>query len=267
MTVLVTPLVFVYGLHWSDPYKSSLVGSIILKYGPIGIIQEGTKSKSFGTMSIKILLLLFNHYVWVVGLYGFGLFVNWFHVLAIFVLRFSLKKFLRSCLKVGNPFPIARDTLVYREIQVLSILNNAINQGVVLFVTTGAIFLLAQSLTAIIKLEWRLENVLVVSLFGMIFMDGVMFLLVCVGGMVAPNVISKQVLEALTRRCAQNGIGRLGGRYCYKWLQLYIKSCWTIKVKIGKDNFLEELTPLICVNLAITLAVNMLLLTCPHKQL
>ncbi|CAL8146090.1 unnamed protein product [Orchesella dallaii] len=265
ITVTLTPLVFVYGLHWSDSNKSSLVGSVMLKYGKINMETEDTLKTSV-KMILKVFLFLFNHYLWAAGLYALAVFMNWFHNLGTFILRCSLKKYLHNCLHNGKVYPTAQETLVYREIQVLSILNNIINQTVIFVLTTGVIFLLALCLTATIRLEWHMEHMLAVAFFGIISIDCFLFLLVCVGGMVGPYVESRKALETLKRQHPSSGFARRGSRYSFRWLQRYVKSCFLIKVKMGKDNFLEELTPLNCVNLAISVTVNILLLTVSHKE-
>ncbi|CAL8146084.1 unnamed protein product [Orchesella dallaii] len=177
-----------------------------------------------------------------------------------------LQTYVHNCLHNGKVYPTAQETLVYREIQVLAILNNIINQSAIFVLTAGVIVLLALCLTATIRLEWHMENIFAVAFFGIMSIDCFLFLLVCVGGMVSPYVESRKALETLKRQRPKNEFVRRGSRYCYRWLQTYVKSCFLIKVKMGKDNFLEELTPLNCVNLAINVTVNILLLTVSHKK-
>jgi len=162
------------------------------------------------------------------------------------------------CLAHPQKIPSAKQSLIYREIQVLSTLNNCINKTVVLIMTLAGITFSAISLTVLVKLKWTKDNLFTLSYFTLLLCDTVPFLLVCVGGMVGSYVASKNVIAAFTSRIL-NQPPNITARHCHRWFGRYVKSLLPIKIKIGDNNFLEELTALKCVDVALNLAINVLL--------
>jgi len=119
---------------------------------------------------------------------------------------------------------------------------------------------------ALVKLKVSLDNFYALRYFGLVAIDAVMFLLVCVGGMISPYLESKKVLQTLNtsmHTLPQYVVG--AGKHSHRWLKRYIRSLSLIKVMIGDSNFLEERTALRCVDVSITLAVNFLLLLSSGK--
>lgn len=74
-TTIIFPIVFVYGLHWGNPCKVTLLGfGLISECGGSG--QDGPHQSWFQvvwTAALKIIVFILNHWFWSSGLHG-GLF-------------------------------------------------------------------------------------------------------------------------------------------------------------------------------------------------
>jgi len=154
-------------------------------------------------------------------------------------------------------------TKLYREIQVLGVLNNCILKTSTLVLTLIVIFLVASSITLFVKLDRSLENALALAFFLLVGIQSFIFLLICLGGMSGPYVESGKVIETFKREvlCTKTKPG-----FEYKWLQRFVRSCAPVKVKIGENNFIERETPLKCVDVAFNITLNLLLLSAPATK-
>lgn len=85
VTGILLPITFVYGLHWRNPCKAALAGSLLLK--------ECSRAEGPGPNKIfaKVVILLFNHWLWA---FGYG--VTVFAIGAVQILgAMSLRDYLR----------------------------------------------------------------------------------------------------------------------------------------------------------------------------
>lgn len=68
--IVSVPFVFVYGIHWSDPCKPSLVGYFMLLECQLGSASLATRHWFWGFVGVfqKVALLCLNHYFWAFGI-------------------------------------------------------------------------------------------------------------------------------------------------------------------------------------------------------
>jgi len=93
VSVIVLPPVFVYGLHFINPCKVSLVGSILIpqcRDGGEDLSSSNGLLKALVNVFVKFSLLLVNHYMLAIGLFVAILMVCWIWILGIVLLRQQL---------------------------------------------------------------------------------------------------------------------------------------------------------------------------------
>lgn len=249
-----------YGFHWGEPCKASLTGYWILPE-----CHGGMKS-SWMNILIKQGLLLGNIAFLLFGAHGTIHVTAILQCLGTMILLDCLKIFCVRVSKNGSPQGSQDAYLVFRKIQVLGNLNNAIQQGVM---STGiliaAVIFHASSLTMIVLVtkesHWNEDSQLLTSFAFFILIAIVMLLAICVmyGCMSMLFIEYKLIFRELKRheiKLLETGVFRR----LKAWRAGFVKSCSPIQVKFGLNNFVEELTPLNAVNYALSLAVNMLLL-------
>jgi len=104
----------------------------------------------------------------------------------------------------------------------------------------------------LIKLHWNSSNLIALFIFTSCSTNGLLVLMICLGGMVAIRSKSKKVLQE--NKVMQGETQRESKIYRKFW-----QSCPIIKIKFGAQNFVEELTPLNCLDFTVNLAVQFLL--------
>lgn len=152
----------------------------------------------------------------------------------------------------------------YRQIHILAKLGNDVQQ-MTLTVGTIALGIISQpiSLVALIRLQYSASTLIPFMFVGLTFLETVLFMVVCVGGWSGSGIYqeSKVLLRAYNRHIVEfTAIGEWTGNR-NRWAQRFIKSCQLIKIRFGSLNFIEERTPLNCLDFANNLTVELLLLT------
>ncbi|CAL8067934.1 unnamed protein product [Orchesella dallaii] len=235
----ITPAAFI-SLHWNNPCKGAILAWRVL---PECYIDESVE------LGYKFLLQLF------MGTTKFGLlFLNFL----IYTHGLTDSRF-----KETNSTKVA-NTLAYRKLQLLTTFSNLILQNSLLSVVLGTMYCVSVSITVLIQLELTSKNLLPIAYFAFLGWNCILFLTLSVGGpMVTIYLESKQFLLNCKRHCWYLGKKFVTPeqRLTKRWLQKFYKSCPPIKFKLGGSNFLEELTSLKCVDCAIQITIQILLLT------
>lgn len=93
LTMIGFPLAFVYGLHWIHPCKATLAGYwAILECGQNGtdlsVLLKATK------FSLKILVILINHWLWSITVHAGAFGVSVFHTLSVISVQQIMQRFV-----------------------------------------------------------------------------------------------------------------------------------------------------------------------------
>lgn len=252
-SALTYPTVFVYGFHWKNPCKPSLVGYWLIEE----CYSDRYKSYQFKEMwniFTKFSVLTMNQWMWTYALHTTAFCSCVFLTLAVSTIRSFIERYQHICAfnRSANNF----DKLaIYRYIQLLVDLNNEILQKSVMPVLiTGTTLVMGFSLATVVHTPWTLENILVLLLTFAEYMDCFLFQIFCLGGMAGVYKASK--VAFLNLKCQCGNISAVRNRM---WMRRFLKSCTVAKVKFGGNNFVEELTPLNTVGWAINISVQVLL--------
>ncbi|CAL8132214.1 unnamed protein product [Orchesella dallaii] len=231
---------FAVGLRLFDTCRGSIAGYWILPECHLSSSSFHANSNWTLNMAVKFVIFSINYVLWEFGMRA-GFCYLW-------TSNFVINREQKDTRNIGE---------IYRKIQVLAILNNAILKTAVLIFLVFPVFLLAISIAVLVKLDWNSDNVFVIVLFISMICDTIPELLICVGGAVGTYTESKTFL---TKLGVSNSDTNLYKGAEFRWLQRFRKSCPPIKIQFGPDNFLEELTPLNCLNSAVNLTMQLLLL-------
>lgn len=64
LTAVILPVCFVYGLHWNNPCKPSLVGYFLMPTCALESLPSGSFFLRVFLQGLKILMLIINHWTW-----------------------------------------------------------------------------------------------------------------------------------------------------------------------------------------------------------
>lgn len=252
LSAIVVPLGFVFGMHWRNPEeKSSLVGYWIL-----------TKANTFSGMFLKMAVFLVNYWSWqvtvpvTVFVYG-GI---------LMICSLLLIECIRTFWKVemaGNKSSLQK-AILYRRLQLISalqteILSECLLPTCMVMLTLGV----AIASATFVGLPWMNENFGIIVLAGYFSISCVLAMLIMVGCQAYVFEESNQMFKILDKyHIIVHGkmTKSIPGAEFKTQLQFW-KSCENlIKVKFGFNNYVESETPLNCLNWAVALAVQILLM-------
>ncbi len=249
--------IYVLAFHLINPCKLSLIGYFLLDECNNTTGPSSVKKYIFAIrIFIKIVLFLGN--IWV---YSFGLIGILFIFISNLVIGSSmtLENIKMFWKRLQNSTDIYRDSLVYRQFQIFNSLSNYLQTtclGVVVYTT---IFALSINLSLVIGFNnFPRENIssIMIGLFLIVAIENGVVILVIQGGLVSVYIASKRTI--LGAKHLELSIASNKNR---KWARKFWRSCEILKAKFGNGNFLEELTPLRCLDFAFGLTVQFLLLS------
>ncbi len=256
ITCVIFPPIYVLGVHWKYPCKPSLVGHFMLlecyQWQIYGIL--GTMLSIIGSIT-KLIIVLVNMWIWSFAVHGCTFIFSTVHIISTMMLHENVVHFWE---RYKNTRDIYKDAILYRQLQILNILYNKVQQtflGVFMLGVTLTLALNLSLLIGMIKGYYKESNLFMISINLIITIDAAAALLVIIGGMVSVYAESKRKLDNV-KRLGSN----FTSRFCRRWLRRYWRSCTILKTKFGDNNFLEESTPLTCLNLSFDVAVQFLLL-------
>lgn len=148
-------------------------------------------------------------------------------------------------------------TKQYRTFQVLEVFMNEVQQKVLVTDSISiAITLVPLTATMLIRIWQEGAQVVMASLLMFVLYVAVSVLLFMVGGMAGISVSSEMLLLQLRK-----GLIHVKRRTLKKTCRSFVNSCRPIYVKFGSLNYIEVLTALKCIDLAIQLTMQLLLVT------
>lgn len=262
-TALFIPIAFVFGLHWFQPCKPSLGGFWLLKECYLTPSTQNTFRNSFRNYGWKIGVFVVNYYFvaggiqvacFVVGVIQILVQMSMRSHICIFGALYSNKVFKMTSIDLYNK------ALIYREIQILGNLNNTVQRHLItpVFIVLA---LIVQGLSAyiLVRLTWSYENLIPLGMYTVLLVNCALAIIVCIGGMANIRVESVKILQEIRNHeiffvCRGHARGME-----FKWLRSYHRSCAPIQIKFG-TNFVEAKTPVRCMEVAVSITVNLLLL-------
>jgi len=258
LTGIFLPLVFVYGLHWWNPCKVSLAGYWLLsecRRNPDEKISIGLLVRMWKLL-VKSTIFLINHWIWAFQLHTIVYIVGVPQILCTLSLREYLLVFSDQFLSKRSKILVHEKCLLYRVIQILALWTNIILNRTLVSLISASITLLALGLAGFVRLEWSSSNLMPLVVSLIMVMDAGLAVVVLLGGMVGVYLESKRVFQILGERLSTD-LPRIERMY----LQKFYRSCRLIRINLGSSNFLDALTPLNCLNFAVSITVQILLIS------
>lgn len=264
-TISILPVAFVYGLHWFNPCSPSLAGYKVLK--ECGNRGEMPILKETGELLLKIVVFLVNHWFWAFGSSICLFLLSGILILCSFSFREYIQFFQYICMarQTNRMFYELHTAMIYRSIQYLAGLMNEIQQYILLIVIVGLIFGQSSSTALMIILSTGTGNSFNVLIFLVIMMECIAATMVVFGGMSITFLESQKCFQELQ----QDLVERYKMKYNrerklsaleFKWRKRFYKSCGLITFRFGSLNFVDQRTPLNCVDFANGMTVQLLLL-------
>ncbi len=254
VTGALLPFMLVLGVHWSNPCKPSLLGYFILKECFDEADNLTGLFRNACAILVKLIVYVVNLWVWSFGENGCHYIFVSLLMFGAMMTRESIEMFWQQYKHSTN---IYRDALVYRQLQIINILGNVLQKsclGLFICVVTLAFSMNFSLLIGSISGQQQESNIIMVLMFAAVSSNTMALLLVLLGGMVEVHKQSKYTIEAGKRLKSTHT------KY-HGWTKRFWKSCPILKTKFGYGSFLEELTPLRCVDLGFGLTVQFLLLS------
>lgn len=110
----------------------------------------------------------------------------------------------------------------------------------------------------LIRLPWTPENTTILSFAGTVVFECALIDVTSLGCLSKLYVKSISTFDDLEKILHSS---RRKNKVEFKWKQRFYKSCGAFKARFDPLNYLDEETPLICMDLVANLTVNVLLLT------
>lgn len=247
-------------LHWNNPCKPSLAGH--------WIFLECSK-QMYNTnlvtwlcqLAIRVSIFSVNLWIRMFALNVTTFVLSGFQALCVILsLRELVKLFREKCILCKmSCIRSNKLAVMYRSIQVLVVLVNEIQQwGFVGAIVLGGVLFQAFCACTVTQLPWTSENIIPLGILSVITFNSMFTIIIVVGGMGTVYVESRTALIKLKESVA--GKNQIKGRYDVKWTRMFHKSCNLIKIRFGSINFVDQLTPLNCIDFANGLTVQLLLL-------
>ncbi len=245
-TGAVFPSCFVIGLHWTNPCSSSLVGYFVLSE------CNGFATSKLVEWTIKLIIFAGNMWLWYFGINVAGFFIVSIDIIAITLFNESAHILWE---KLQRTTEFYKSTVIYRELQLLNIFCNIVQQSCLGLGIAAAIFIISASVALLVRIE---NNFLIKLTLGIAAIDSLVCLLLVVSGMTSVHKKSKKILKSVYILQKQRTIM---SKSILMWSRKFWISCDCIKIKFGEMNYLEELTPLKCFDFSLNLTVQILLLS------
>lgn len=237
------------GLHWKEPCKPCLAGYWLLPE------CNGLELNWIVSWTAKIIVMLINMTLFWLGIVAaVGFLLGNVQVLATLTLRDLL-----SHLKVKAEVGTLSDKELsngYRSVQILELLANEIQQRSTL-PQALVICLGVQSVAVVDLIRAPGMDLSTLALAGSMFINAMWFVVLFMSGMAGIYIESKLVHQKDANANADLGQTRKEKT----WRRKFMRSCPFIKIRFGDLNFVEELTPLNCLDFGNHITVQLLLLT------
>ncbi|CAL8129040.1 unnamed protein product [Orchesella dallaii] len=265
-SAMAVPFAFVGGVVWSVPCMSSNFGYFLLKecsptlkksyecLGEVGGVTPVLNSMDYLT---KFLFLATNLWIWSYSVQCAVFIVIGVVMLGAMSIRSFLKYYERqmllstpnSCGSTSkNQKTLLKNALIYRRLQLLTSRFNYIHQLQILVpllftVTSHQVF----SVYGTIKFKGQL-NFVSYALFVILGSQGFLVIMGMFTALADVFSMSNQVKKKLEKK-----------HRCHKWLRRFHAACPIIKIRFGRLNFIDTITPLVFENFAFVQTTNILM--------
>lgn len=242
----------VLGFHWDNPCKPTLIGAFLLEEcydtlgHQIGIILFVRKA------IVKLGVFSLNIWVWWFSVNGTAFILITVNIIATVMTHDCIRLFWE---KLKTSESIYEDALLYRQIQIFNVLNNFVQQGCLGVFIICTTLMISNCFSLLISTLNEI-NIFMTVTFLLVAVNSTIAILLFLGGMVSVHLESKKKLLNI-RRLELTYYSRAVRR----WARRFWRSCEIIKFKFGSNNFIEKQTPLKCLDFAINLTVQFLLLS------
>jgi len=145
----------------------------------------------------------------------------------------------------------------------MSALNNKLLKDILLVFSVGCIVLISACICVLVKLEYCRTNALAIGFFFVLGQECLLYFTLGMHGCMVPIYVeSKKILGKLKKEkvILNDGLSTRSQHLEVKASQKFYESCSPVRIKLGENNFLEEKTPLRCIDFAMGLTINFLLL-------
>lgn len=247
--------ILVFGFHWKNQCKSSFVGYFLL--------EECHKSASVENLDIltitrrwfaKILAFILNICMWNLGGSCAGFMVTVCYIISP-IIQQEFIYFMGT--QLNDIETVYSRLSVYRQLQILNTLYNETQKvalGAMMVCGTLGVSISLAFLVSSLNGGHSKANILVFVTYGMSICNCTFALVIVLGGMVAVSLKSEKYLKDVSKLEL-----RQISREKRLWIRRHWRSCAKVKIYFGENNFLENLTPLRCLDWAVNLAVQILL--------
>lgn len=246
---ILAPLIVIFGIHWYSPCKPSLVGYWLLhECKEIGLSSTYPMLTFLSQQAFKFIIFTFNYWAHTTL---FSIAPLLFSGLLIFC-SMNLERFIQV-LKLSK---FTSDFMTnYRSIQVLSSILLDVRLSVILGVLSVSL-VVAQAfcLTIFTSLltDKRLNTIS--NIFFVVSFMGCFYSLMGILGIQSRVYTASKQMIIANKQCITMDKGRP------KRMKLqYLRSCYPIKIGLNLVNFVDRVTPLVCIDYANDLTVNLLL--------
>lgn len=239
---------YVFGLHWFNPCKPTLVGYWLL-----------CSLESWYGYLVTAVVLVFNFWIWLTMLLGGAACTICVHMLCPVAIRDCIYSFWKLEKDPGT-VSFWKRCETYCQIQVVGAIHTDIQAGTlmtILILTITGVLPLSFVYTA--QIRWTFDNIAKIISGAYLFTVCLIAIVFVIGGHAGVWSDSKEMFKNLdrlnfTRYASLSGYER-------KLQQTFWKSCRNlVKVKFGVNNYVEDITPLNCLNCSAALVVQLFLL-------
>lgn len=253
-TMFFVPAGYVFGLLWWDTAtKSSIVGYWILR-------QFGN---NLFRLLLKIIIFSLNYWSWQVNVIAGVFCYCGIQIVCTYLLIHCITT-MWKVEEAGNAMTSAWErAVIYKGLQIIAILQTEVQSGstMTMIILTPTLGVAVGSAT-VVGMPWTPENAVLLLISVYVAFCSAFALLVLLGGHAEVCEESKRMLSNIRRLQISKRVAGMGvSRKEHMIQQRFWWSCANlIKVTFGVNNYVENDTPLNCLNWAVAMAVQLMLM-------
>ncbi len=258
---IASPFLVLYGILWNQPCKPALAAFWMLP--ECHTMLNNNWLLYMLNVLFKLLVFLCNQYGLLFIIKNLPFVATNINVFCLLAMTKLLHIFKSRCLFWNGTsyMSLHSPLLLYRKLQILNaFMNDIMKWGIVSPYIACATLLLAVSSTVLIRISWSSKNMVLIILYGYIFVMEMLTISVLFTLLSKLYTVSEMVVQELSKK---RGVifprsREQNGNY---FLKRVYWSLSNIKVRFGSLNFVDSYTPLNLVHFANEVTVQTLLLT------
>lgn len=243
---------FILGFHWTNPCKPTLIGYFLMEQCYESVKYEIRSIQFLFNFVVKLLVFVSNIWVWCFGVNGASFIFITVHIVAPVITHDCIELFWKR-LKTSND--IYNDARLYRQLQIFNVLYNFVQERCLDAFIFSTMFLISICFSLLVSYHNKINIAMLVTFLN-VLVNSTVAVVLFLGCMLSAPIESKEKLAYIRRLDLTHTSTAVR-----KWTRRFWRSCGPIKIKFGGNNFLEKLTPLRCLDYAINLTVQFLLLS------